>query len=212
MNKHILTGVLPITLQGIRLVEASHTRWQEGTELNTYIDGSTPIDGVYHSPELEVTAVRQISFHEGAGDHCTVVVDITTRLVIGQQEYKIVRPSVCNPTTRNKDKESTKNYLKDMAKQFEMHDLVCHQEAIAAAIKEGRMSYSSAQDANTIDNQKMEIQCRCKSRSRKIRKPLLPFSLPVRSIHKQQDAYTNCMQWHEGKSRNSHIICNAIKA
>ncbi len=114
MNKHILTGVLPTALQDIGLVEATHTRWQEGTEPNTYIDGSAPIDGVYHSPKLEVTAFTQLSFHEGVGDHRTVLVDNTTLLVIGQQEYKIVRPAVHKLT--NRKKESTKNYLKDMAK------------------------------------------------------------------------------------------------
>jgi hypothetical protein len=138
MNKHILTGVLPTALQNLGLVEATHTRWQEGSEPNTYINGSAPIDGAYHSPELEVTAVTQLSFHDGFGDHRTVLVDITTRSVIGQQEYRIVRPAVHKITTRNK--ESTKNYLKDMAKQFEMHHLVPCQKAIATTIKEGMSS------------------------------------------------------------------------
>jgi hypothetical protein len=65
---------------------------------------------------------------------------------------------------------------------------------------------------NTIDTQKMDIQCGCKSRSRKLKKLYLPFSLPVRSVHKQPEAYTNLMRWHEGKSRNSHIIHDVIKA
>ncbi len=67
------------------LMEATHMQWQ-GPEPHTYINGREPIYGVYHSQDLEVTAVVRLSFHEGIGDHCMVLVDITNRSEIDQQE------------------------------------------------------------------------------------------------------------------------------
>ncbi len=40
------------------LMEATHMQWQ-GPEPHTYINSRKPIDGVYHSQDLEVTAVVQ---------------------------------------------------------------------------------------------------------------------------------------------------------
>jgi hypothetical protein len=42
-------------------------------------------------------------------------------------------------------------------------------------------------------------------------KPFFPFSIPVQTIHKQREAFVNLKQWHEGKSRNSNIIQDAVK-
>jgi hypothetical protein len=57
MNKHIITGTLPKAFQCLGLLEATHLNW-EGTEPSTFVFGTgEPIDGVFHSPELEITVV-----------------------------------------------------------------------------------------------------------------------------------------------------------
>ena len=58
--------------------EATNTRWGE-EEPRTHIRGSLPIDGVYHTKDLEVTSTVQLSFHESVGDHRNVIADISTR-------------------------------------------------------------------------------------------------------------------------------------
>ena len=73
-------------LSAMGLIEAIHHH-VGNKEPHTYIGGVEPIDGVWHPPDLEVLAVVQLSFHEGAGDHHTVLVDITTYSAIGQQEF-----------------------------------------------------------------------------------------------------------------------------
>ncbi len=91
MNEHILTGTLAQEFFRLGMVEATHMQWH-GEEPHTYIDGSAPFDGVYHSSKLEVMAIAQLSFHEGVGNHCTVLVEVTTRSAIGQQEFTVVKP------------------------------------------------------------------------------------------------------------------------
>jgi hypothetical protein len=69
MNEHILHGVLPNKFFQLGLQEATHTHW-DGPELQTFVYGDGhPIDGVYHTPDLEIALLILLSFHEGVGDH-----------------------------------------------------------------------------------------------------------------------------------------------
>ena len=78
MNEHILRGHLAKYMSKMGLTEATHSRWGTDNEPHTYFRGTEPIDGVWHSPSLDVVATLQLSFHEGVGDHRTALVDITT--------------------------------------------------------------------------------------------------------------------------------------
>ncbi len=73
------------------LVEATHQHWRT-LEPHTFIGGVDPIDGVWHTPDLEVSALVQLSFHEGLGDHRTVLVDIITQSAIGKHEFRVEQP------------------------------------------------------------------------------------------------------------------------
>ncbi len=209
MNEHVLTGTLAQEFFRLGMVEATHTQWH-GEEPHIYIDGSAPIDEVYHSPNLEVMVIAQQSFHEGVSNHCMVLVDVTTRLAIGQQEFKVVRLIAWKLSTKNK--ASTKTYLKRMVTEFERHKLVDHHHSIIAELGKGPITAHIQEAMEMLDVQKSEIQCSCESRCQKIVKPFLPFSIPVRTVHKQQEAFVNLKQWHERKSRNSNIIQDAVKA
>ena len=100
MNEHILTGSLTQKLLGLGLTEATHKSWRE-TPPHTYIDGSKPIDAVYHSHELEITSTMQLSFHEGVGDHRTAIIDISSRSLIGKDLFKVVRQLARKLTSAN---------------------------------------------------------------------------------------------------------------
>jgi hypothetical protein len=110
MNKHIITGTLPKEFQHLGLFEATHLNW-EGSEPHTFVFGKgKPIDGVYHSPELEIMSIMQLSFHEGVGDHKTTIIDVTTRSIIGKFKRKVVTPQARRLSTRNE--KNMKEYIK----------------------------------------------------------------------------------------------------
>ncbi len=93
MNEHILKDHLARYMLKMGLAEATHQVW--GTEEpRTYFRGMEPIEGVWDSHNLDVTSMLQLSFHEGVGDHQSVIVDITTALAIGKQDFRVVHPSV----------------------------------------------------------------------------------------------------------------------
>jgi hypothetical protein len=138
------------------------------------------------------------------GNHHTILVDITTCLAIGQQEHKIVCPSARRLTT--KYKQSVKEYLEAVMEQFRQQKILERQDNLISVVEEGPLNPDLMEQMEWIDSLKTEIQKGSKHRCRKIIKPLLPFSPPVRSINKPCQAYINLKAWHEGKSTNSHII------
>jgi hypothetical protein len=151
MNEHVLTGTLAQEFFRLGMVEATHTQWH-GEEPHTYIDGSAPIDGLYHPPNLEVTAIAQLPFHEGVGNHCMVLVDVTTRLAIGQQDFRVVRPLAWKLSTKNK--ASKKTYLKRMVTEFERHKLVDRQHSIMVELGKTPITAHIQEAMETLDVQK----------------------------------------------------------
>jgi hypothetical protein len=110
---------------------------------------SAPIDGVYHSPNIKVMAIAQLSFHEGVGNHRTVLVDVPTRSAIEQQEFRVIRPLAQKLSTKNK--ASTKTYLKRMVTEFERHKLVDHQHSIIAELGKGPITAHIQEAIETLD-------------------------------------------------------------
>jgi hypothetical protein len=90
MNKLVLRGTMAHHLLSMGLIKATHQYWGN-KEPHTFINGVEPIVGVWHTANLEVSAVVQLSFHEGLGDHHTVLVDLTTYSAIGKHDFKVVR-------------------------------------------------------------------------------------------------------------------------
>ncbi len=103
MNEHILHGALPREFFQLGLQKATHTHW-EGPEPQTFVYGDgKPIDGVYHTSDLEITLLMQLSFHEGVGNHRMVIINVTTSLAIGKLERRVVAPQARCLATRNKN-------------------------------------------------------------------------------------------------------------
>jgi hypothetical protein len=121
MNKHILTGCVTCRLLAMGLREATHSKW-EGMEPHTYVRGLEPIDAVWHSQDLDLVSTLQLSFHKGAGDHCLVLVDITTQSAIGEQEFKVVHPHG-RPLSSMNNAVRTK-YLRHLETQMRTHRMI----------------------------------------------------------------------------------------
>jgi hypothetical protein len=92
MNEHILTGNLPKELLRLDLQEVTHKHWED-LEPCTFVYGNgKPINGVYHTPDLTIMALMQLSLHKGVGDHRTVLVDISIESAIGKFERRVILP------------------------------------------------------------------------------------------------------------------------
>jgi hypothetical protein len=155
-NKHILTGKLPTALAKLGLQEATHALWGE-LELRTYVhrDGA-PIDGVFHTPDIEVTAIMQLSFHEGVMDHRTTILNISTRLAIRKHKQQVVTPQARRLT--NKNGASLRAYIKHVTMQSWRHKFQERFDRITMKLQSEPITRDDAKDMETLDVQKIKAQ------------------------------------------------------
>jgi hypothetical protein len=53
----------------------------------THISGSSPINGGYKSPEIEIVQLGMSLFAKSPGDHRSFIIDISTCLLLGNFRY-----------------------------------------------------------------------------------------------------------------------------
>ena len=92
-NEHMMDGKLRKMLEaeGVGLVEFSHKYWGK-TPPNIYINGTIPIDAGYRSTDIEVTNFCMLPFINSPGDHRTWIIEVSTRLMIGEHLHNIEQP------------------------------------------------------------------------------------------------------------------------
>ena len=178
-NKHILHGPLAqqLTSESIGLTEATHWFWPAGMEPNTHFRGSQPIDGIYVSPDIEVSSFLSLSFHEGVGDHRTMIIDFTSSSMIGHYQGHIVRPTSRRLTT--KQPSSVQNYNNELLSQFTAHRIPERLHSIATNTASGITDKQRRSAENTYEDIK-RYRIGAEHNCRKILKPYSPFSLPVK--------------------------------
>jgi hypothetical protein len=75
-----------------KLEEFTHKCWGPMSPPYRHISGSSPINGKYKSPEIEIVQLGMMLFAESPGDHRSFIIDVSTRLLLGDFRYKVCRP------------------------------------------------------------------------------------------------------------------------
>jgi hypothetical protein len=128
-NKHVLNGKSNrgLTRTGSDLEEFTHKCWG-AYQLYTHIKGSIPINGCYILPEIEALNVCMLPLLDSPGDHQAFIIDISTRLLLGEFCYKVCCPiSHCLITSQQ---SSVNEYNRIVHKQFDQHRIVEHLDAV----------------------------------------------------------------------------------
>jgi hypothetical protein len=192
MNEHILTGCVARRLLAMGLHKAMHSQWGE-TELHTYVRGLEPINAVWCSQDLEVVSTFQLSFHEGVGDHCLVLVDITAQLAIGIQEFKVVYPHGRRLSFQNNGART--RYLRHLETQMRTHRMVERLSTCEQRIFTYPAPADAIKDMQTLDMQMAEMQRGSKRQCRIIYSTEMPFSEPVRMVHFRWRTYQGLVKY-----------------
>ena len=199
MNEHVLQGHLARQLLELGLSEATHRSWGE-QEPNTHISGSKPIDGVYHSDNLEVTSTLLLSFHEGVGDHRTVLIDITARSLLGTDGHRIVRPPARRLATSNKKAVNRFNkYVESKLQEHRLHDRLA---TVSRILQKNPQDEYGKRMLEVIDVQTTEILTAGEKQCRKITNNPLPFSAPVAYWTHRKWAYQGLLKIANGTCKN----------
>ncbi len=209
-NEHILTSHVACRLLAMGLRKATHFQWREMGP-HTYVCGSEPINAVWYSQDLEVVLTLQLSFHEGVGDHCSVLVDITLQLAIGKQEFKVVHPHGRHLSSQNNGART--RYLRHLETQMRTYRMVKHLSACEQRIFTYPAPADAIKDMQTLDTQMAEMQRGSKCQCRIIYSTEMPFSEPVRTVHFQRRAYQGLVKLLDSMTRkSSNLFRVAIKA
>jgi hypothetical protein len=122
-NTHVLTGRLCRALahKSIGLREA--TKDVLGYLCpNTHIRGSQPIDGIWTTPDITVTAVKWLPFSESPGNHRACLFDVSMQSVVGTSKKRIVYPA-CRHLISSNPSCVAKKYEATMREQFAIHKI-----------------------------------------------------------------------------------------
>ena len=200
LNEHILDSRLARDLMELGLKEVTHLHWPEGVEPHTYIRGSGPIDAVYYTPSLEIISSLQLSFHEGVGDHRTVIVDVSSRSMIGKDSFKIVRPTARRLTLANT--RYVEKYIKVLEGKIMEHKLRQRLDECAQLLANDPTNSDALDQLETIDNEVTEYQRFAEKKCRKIYVHPLAFSLPVQHWVRRRWAYHGLLRLAQHRCTN----------
>ena len=213
-NEHILNGPLAqqLTHPSIGLCELTHKFWPPGKEPHTHFRGSQPIDGIYASPEVEASNFLSLSFHEGVGNHRTMIVDFTTASMIGHYQGHVVCPTSRRLTTRQPS--SVKNYNSALLLQLNSHRIPERLQSIARDVASVPPVTTIKDRAEKVFEEIRQYRLGADRNCRLILKPHSPFSLPVKywydRIHTFRDLI-KLKQGHHPKMGKSRILRSATR-
>jgi hypothetical protein len=208
-NKRVLCGHLATLVFKMGLLEATHTSWGV-TEPNTYIRGNEPTNGVWFTPDLEVMCTTQLLFHEGVGDHCSVIVDISTKSAIGKQDFYVVHPHGRRLSSRNE--RAWAKYISYLKGHMRIHKMIDRLEECKQQIVTYPAPEKARGQMQGVDSQMVEMQRASEHQCRQIFATQLPFSKPVCSIHLCRRAYQALSKCPPDRPQRSNVFRDALKA
>ena len=179
--------------------EFSHRCWGN-TPPKTHVRGSAPIDGGYISPEIEITNLCMLNFVDSPGDHRSLLLDVSTRSMLGEHLNKICRP-VSRRLVTNQTK-SVKRYNTTVKEQCSLHQIQQRMDAI-----DKMTSYCGYPSPKWLEAsmlklyaQLTEIRKYAEKKCRKILTPVSEFSPTIRMWYNRIHVYKQLIRLKEGKS------------
>jgi hypothetical protein len=150
-------------------------------------------------------------FTESPGDHRSFIIDVSTRLLLGDFRYKVCRPvSRCLVTSQQ---QSVDRYNQIMQEQIDTHQIV---ERLKAVDKMTR--YCGYPSPNWLRamiiklyKQMLEILLHAEKNCQKILRPESNFSPIIQMWYDRIHAYLQLIRMKEGKASNAGNIVRFTK-
>jgi hypothetical protein len=208
VNNHPLNSKFYQRLQREQtgLEEFTHKCWGP-TPPYTHISGSSPIDGGYKSPEIEIVNLGMLSFAESPGDHRSFIINISTRSLLGEFRYKVCRPVSRRLVTSQQ--QSVDRYNKIVREQFEIHCIVKRLNAVDKMTRYCGYPSPNWLRAMIIKlyKQMTEIRVHAEKDCQKILRPESDFSPTIQMWYDRIHAYLQLIRLKEGNASNvSNIV------
>ena len=165
-NNHIYRGIL-----GRELSEANGLGMKEvirdftGAELGpTYFRGSTPIDGIWATPDVQISNACVMPAGYGIGDHRLFIVDIVAASLIGEEPPRIQRPAARRLNTRLP--HVAERYAANYERNVIRHRLI---EKLAEAHQVERDENKSKRMIETVDHDSGQYMAHAEKKCRRFK-------------------------------------------
>jgi hypothetical protein len=144
------------------------------------------------------------------GKGAASILDVTTALAIGKQEFRVIHPSAQCLSSRNVRARS--KYIAHLEQQMDTHRMVDR----LRMCKEQASTYPAPMEVQEqmqqIDSQAVEMQQGSKRQCQQIFTGSIPFSEPVRTIYIRKRAYQEFTKGCDRPVQRSNVVRNALKA
>jgi hypothetical protein len=199
LNNHPLRNKLYTKLKEHDMSQLSHKCWGP-KEPYTHHSGTSPIDGGYKTPDIEIVNIAMLNFAESPGDHHSLILDVSTQSLLGIYRYKICRPVSRRLVTTQVS--SVERYNKIIREQFSIH---CIEEQMNAVNNMTRYcGYPSPPWLRsmifTLYKQMTEIRVHAEKKCRKFLRPDNDFSPTIQMWYDRIHAYLQLIRMKEGKT------------
>jgi hypothetical protein len=210
-NEHVLMGPLcrQLTSQGIDLQEATKARLGSLCP-HTYVDGRIPIDGVWTTPDIEITGITWLPFDESPGDHRACVFEFIALSTVGVKEKKISYPACRRLTTQAKG--CMEKYAAVLEEQWCRHRMEERLDSLQSAAAGSFPAPPHIQRALDILNaQTVELQTFGEKHCRTIYRPDFPATPDSSLWHKRHQIIGQLICYHEGSGSNFGNLCRKAR-
>ena len=177
-NDKVFDGLLSKELMadGIELREAVHSV-KPGPGPKTHFRGTDSIDGIWHTPDLELCSASYLPFDSDMGDHRPVLADFTQASVLG-----VRLPHVAHPAARrlnSKIERIRSKYIKDLEEKFRRYQILERLQKIAADAA-FPASREAVEALEKIDKEMTKLMLRAEKGCRKLYAQHYDFSPQVK--------------------------------
>lgn len=211
-NCHVLTGRLSRALahESIGLREITKDLLGELCP-NTHGRGSQPIDGVWTTPDIVVTAIKWLPFSQSPGDHRACIFDVTMQSVLGTSEKRVVYPACRRLISSNP--AAVAKYEATLREQFKIHRIEERMDRLEedAADLTSPLPQALERRHNCIDSQVVELQIHSEKGCRHIYRPDSPFTLDYSIWHKRARVFSRMQRMVEGRVRQPSLLCQQAR-
>ncbi len=211
VNEHVLKGKFnkALTSAGLNMEEFTHKCWGPNQPY-MHINGSNPINSGYKSSEIEVMNICMLSFLDCPGDHRAFIIDVSTRLLLGEFCYKICRTVSRRLITSQQS--SVDEYNRIVWEQFARHRIVKRLDTVNKMTHYCGFPSPNFLRAMIIKlyPQMTEIRVYVEKKFRKVLRPECNYSPMVQTWYDRIHAYVQLIRMKEGKTKNNGNIVRFV--
>ena len=163
----------------------------------TFFRGSTPIDGIWATSDIEVVHACVMPCGYGIGDHRLFIVDFRTALLIGAEPPRVMRATSRRLNTAIPHTEA--KYVKNLEANLAKHRIVertnqAHRSTTNKTILQGRL--------DSIDTEAKQFMVHAEKKCRRIKSGRIPFSPDSAIWIRRGQVYRSLLRFHAKKIRN----------